>query len=67
MTAEWATLVVSVVVILSVALGNAIGAGINNKRMGELSDRINKQFANFGERLARLETRMNLPPWKELP
>lgn len=58
MTAEWATLVVSVVIVLSTAIGNMIGSGINNRRVAELKVWISDRFGQVGERIARVEAKL---------
>lgn len=58
MSVEWAAFLVSVVVVLSTALGNMIGTAINNKRVSDLKIWIAERFGAFGERLARLEAKI---------
>lgn len=58
MSVEWAAFLVSVVVILSTAVGNMIGAAINNKRVSDLKIWIAEKLGAFGERMARLETKI---------
>lgn len=59
MSIEWATFLLSAVVILSTALASGIGAAINNRRYSSLKEWMGEQLGGRGgvrERLTRLET-----------